>query len=48
MKTKKQTKEISDFQSDVLLKSNCIIGGGSGGKGEIDRDKPGRPPSSGH
>ncbi|MCL8007679.1 hypothetical protein [Gelidibacter japonicus] len=48
MKKKKQAKEIDHFRNDFLQNSNCIIGGGGGGIGDIDRDKAGRPPTSGH
>lgn len=48
MKKTKKTKQIDDFKNDLLLNANGIIGGTSGKKGDIDRDKIGRPPTSGH
>ena len=48
MRKKKQTKEIGHFKNDFLQNSNRIIGGSGGGVRDIDRDKVGRPPTSGH
>lgn len=48
MNKKKQAKEIDHFRNDFLQNSNYIIGGDGGRIGDIDRDKVGRPPTSGH
>lgn len=38
METKIKSKELNEFQDDLLKRPECIIGG-VGGEGDIDKDK---------
>ena len=38
METELKTKQLKEFQNDLLKRPECIIGG-VGGNGDIDKDK---------
>lgn len=42
METQIRTKELNEFQDDLLIRPDCIVGG-IGGEGEIDKDKANIP-----